>query len=98
MMRVGRSMSRKVTNADVADMLRSQMVQQPPPTPTVSVAEFAFVLNRLAELEEKMNVLSTKPPEMALEKEEMLNAAARRVEDLESQLAETRKVTAIKFM
>lgn len=91
MMRVGRSMSRKVTNADVTDMLRSQMVQQPPPTPTVSVAEFAFVLNRLAELEEKMNVLSTKPPEMALEKEEMLNAAARRVEDLESQLAETRK-------
>ncbi|XP_042448220.1 phosphatidylinositol/phosphatidylcholine transfer protein SFH12-like [Zingiber officinale] len=91
MVRVGRSMSRKVTNADVANLMKSQMVRQPPPAPAVSVAEFACVLKRLGELEEKVNVLGNKPPEMELDKEEMLSAAANRVEALESELAETRK-------
>ncbi|XP_042381446.1 phosphatidylinositol/phosphatidylcholine transfer protein SFH12-like [Zingiber officinale] len=91
MVRVGRSMSRKVTNADVANLMKSQMMRQPPPAPAVSVAEFACVLKRLGELEEKVNVLGNKPPEMELDKEEMLSAAANRVEALESELAETRK-------
>ncbi|KAG6532996.1 hypothetical protein ZIOFF_006856 [Zingiber officinale] len=97
MVRVGRSMSRKVTNADVANLMKSQMMRQPPPAPAVSVAEFACVLKRLGELEEKVNVLGNKPPEMELDKEEMLSAAANRVEALESELAETRKVTSIKL-
>ncbi|RWW30037.1 hypothetical protein GW17_00005413 [Ensete ventricosum] len=97
MMRVGRNTPRKIANADINDafpMLKGQMHQSQLPAPTVSAAEFSSVLKRLGELEEKVSVLSTKPAEMAPEKEEMLNAAVIRVDALEAELAATKKVTA----
>lgn len=96
MVRVGRATPRKIANADINDaipMLKGQMHQSQLPAPTVSAAEFSSVLKRLGELEEKVNVLSTKPAEMAPEKEEMLNAAVMRVDALEAELAATKKVT-----
>ncbi|OEL36120.1 Phosphatidylinositol/phosphatidylcholine transfer protein SFH6, partial [Dichanthelium oligosanthes] len=65
-----------------------------PPSPTPGFAEadlFAAVLQRLGELEEKVQVLQDKPSEMPCEKEELLNAAVRRVDALEAELIVTKK-------
>jgi hypothetical protein len=66
-----------------------------PPSPAPGFTEadmFSSVLKRLAELEEKFEVLQSKPSEMPSEKEEMLNAAFRRVDTLEAELIVTKKV------
>lgn len=66
-----------------------------PPSPTPGFAEadlFAAVLQRLGELEEKVQMLQEKPSEMPCEKEELLNAAVRRVDALEAELIVTKKV------
>ncbi|WOL12512.1 phosphatidylinositol/phosphatidylcholine transfer protein SFH3-like isoform X1 [Canna indica] len=92
--RVGRTMQRKVTDADIEyekPILKAQMQQSQPPVPTISAAELSCVLKRLGELEEKVTILSKKPAEMPPEKEEMLNAAFKRVDDLERELAATKK-------
>ncbi|KQJ93165.1 phosphatidylinositol/phosphatidylcholine transfer protein SFH6 isoform X1 [Brachypodium distachyon] len=65
-----------------------------PPSPGPGFAEadlFALVLQRLAELEEKVQTLQEKPSEMPCEKEELLNAAVRRVDALEAELIVTKK-------
>ncbi|KAK8962634.1 hypothetical protein KSP40_PGU010520 [Platanthera guangdongensis] len=49
------------------------------------------VLNRLDELEEKIDVLQSKPSKMPHEKEELLNAAVYRVDALEAELIATKK-------
>ncbi|AQK91900.1 phosphatidylinositol/phosphatidylcholine transfer protein SFH6 isoform X2 [Zea mays] len=49
------------------------------------------MLRRLGELEDKVQVLETKPSEMPFEKEELLNAAVRRVDALEAELISTKK-------
>ncbi|URD89681.1 CRAL/TRIO, N-terminal domain [Musa troglodytarum] len=95
MMRVGRATPRKIANADIngsIPMLKGQMHQSQLPAPTVSAAEFSSVLKRLGELEEKVSVLSTKPTEMAPEKEEMLNAAVMRA--LEDALVQQQEILA----
>jgi hypothetical protein len=51
------------------------------------------MLRRLGELEDKVQVLETKPSEMPFEKEELLNAAVRRVDALEAELISTKKVS-----
>jgi hypothetical protein len=66
-----------------------------PPSPVPSYTEkdvLSAVLRRLVELEEKVQVLETKPSEMPFEKEELLNASARRVDALEADLISTKKV------
>jgi hypothetical protein len=66
-----------------------------PPSPSPGFAEanmFAAVLQRLGELEEKIQVLQEKPSEMPCEKEELLNASVRRVDALEAELIVTKKV------
>jgi hypothetical protein len=68
-----------------------------PPSPSPGFAEsdlFPLVLQRLAELEEKVQTLQEKPSEMPCEKEELLNAAVRRVDALEAELIVTKKVIA----
>jgi hypothetical protein len=50
------------------------------------------VLKRMAELEDKVSVLSAKPVSMPPEKEEMLSAALSRVDGLEQELMATKKV------
>ena len=49
-------------------------------------------LKRLGELEEKVDMLQSKPSVMPHEKEELLNAAVYRVDALEAELIATKKV------
>ncbi|TVU30215.1 hypothetical protein EJB05_21825 [Eragrostis curvula] len=65
-----------------------------PPSPAPGFTEadmLSSVLKRLSELEEKIDVLQSKPSEMPSEKEELLNAAVRRVDALEAELIVTKK-------
>ncbi|KAF0926523.1 hypothetical protein E2562_026013 [Oryza meyeriana var. granulata] len=65
-----------------------------PPSPAPSYTEkdvLSSMIRRLGELEEKVQVLETKPSEMPFEKEELLNAAVRRVDALEAELISTKK-------
>ncbi|CAN6238036.1 unnamed protein product [Urochloa humidicola] len=65
-----------------------------PPSPAPGFTEadiLSSVLKRLTELEEKIDVLQSKPSEMPSEKEELLNAAVRRVDALEAELIATKK-------
>jgi hypothetical protein len=67
-----------------------------PPSPAPSYTEndvISSMLRRLGELEDKVQVLETKPSEMPFEKEELLNAAVRRVDALEAELISTKKVS-----
>ena len=71
-----------------------------PPSPAPSYTEkdvLSSMLRRLGELEDKVQVLETKPSEMPFEKEELLNAAVRRVDALEAELISTKKVKPILF-
>nr|XP_019710709.1 phosphatidylinositol/phosphatidylcholine transfer protein SFH6 isoform X2 [Elaeis guineensis] len=66
-----------------------------PPSPAPGFTEvdlLSSVLKRLGELEEKIDILQAKPSEMPSEKEELLNAAVRRVDALEAELIVTKKV------
>jgi hypothetical protein len=66
-----------------------------PPSPVPSFTEkdvLSSMLRRLGELEDKAQVLQTKPSEMPFEKEELLNAAVHRVDALEAELISTKKV------
>ncbi|KAM2510184.1 hypothetical protein PS1_034694 [Malus domestica] len=49
------------------------------------------MMKRMAELEEKLNALSSKPAVMPPDKEETLNAALNRVNTLEQELSSTKK-------
>ncbi|KAE8692654.1 ferredoxin-3 [Hibiscus syriacus] len=62
--------------------------QLPPP---ITDEEFFAMAKRMAELEEKVVLLGTKPSVMPPDKEEMLNAALRRVCILEKELSEAKK-------
>ncbi|MQL92682.1 hypothetical protein Taro_025307, partial [Colocasia esculenta] len=65
-----------------------------PPSPMPGFTEtdiLSSVLKRLGELEEKVVILQSKPLEMPSEKEELLNAAVRRVDALEAELIATKK-------
>jgi hypothetical protein len=59
----------------------------------VKEAEDAVSAKRLAELEEKVIALLTKPASMPVDKEEILQAAVIRVSALEEELAATKKVS-----
>lgn len=64
------------------------------PMPTREFTEkdvLPSVLKRLQELEDKVNEVSAKPPQMPEEKEEMLNAATSRIHALETDLEATKK-------
>ncbi|KAL5858253.1 hypothetical protein ACOSQ3_005711 [Xanthoceras sorbifolium] len=53
--------------------------------------DYMSVMKRMADLEEKVNILTMKPATMPPEKEEMLNAAVNRVNALEEELSATKK-------
>ncbi|GJN18924.1 hypothetical protein PR202_gb06136 [Eleusine coracana subsp. coracana] len=74
------------------DSTRKEEFRPPSPSPGFAEADvFAAVLRRLGELEEKVQMLQEKPSEMPCEKEELLNAAVRRVDALEAELIVTKK-------
>ncbi|KAK4258606.1 hypothetical protein QN277_005039 [Acacia crassicarpa] len=58
--------------------------------PGVSMQYHMALIKRVAELEEKVTVLSVKPS-MPKEKEELLNATLNRVQSLEQELAASKK-------
>ncbi|KAJ0989053.1 hypothetical protein J5N97_007409 [Dioscorea zingiberensis] len=65
-----------------------------PPSPSPGLTEadlLSSLVKRLGELENKVDTLQAKPSEMPYEKEELLNAAVRRVDALEAELISTKK-------
>lgn len=98
MIRLTRNMPRKITEAAVYgspvyynDMTMKSHRQLPAPA-MISHAEYVTMMKCMAELEEKVAILSMKPAVMPAEKEEMLNAAISRVGALEQELSSTKKV------
>ena len=72
-----------------------QMQQQlaGPDAVVVSAAQYQALVKRLDDLEGKVAALAARPPEMPPDQEEMLKAAVSRVEALETELENTKKVT-----
>lgn len=98
MIRLTRNMPRKITEAAVYgspvyynDMMIKSHHQLPAPA-MISHADYMTMMKRMAELEEKVTILSMKPTVMPAEKEGMLNAAISRVSALEQELSSTKKV------
>jgi hypothetical protein len=96
MIRVTRNVPRKMTDATIYsspvycdDTAVKSLEHQ---SPAISSADYMTVLKRMAELEDKVSVLSAKPVSMPPEKEEMLSAALSRVDGLEQELMATKKV------
>ncbi|XP_061978395.1 phosphatidylinositol/phosphatidylcholine transfer protein SFH3-like isoform X2 [Populus nigra] len=91
MVRISRNMPRKL--AEVAaygsqvyyadEMAKSHVLA----APSISSSEYKNIMLRMAEMEEKLSVLSSKPQAMPAEKEEMLNAAIKRADSLEQELS-----------
>ncbi|XP_008784937.1 phosphatidylinositol/phosphatidylcholine transfer protein SFH8-like [Phoenix dactylifera] len=74
------------------DPVPKEEFRPPSPAPGFTEADLlSSVLKRLCELEEKVDILQAKPSEMPSEKEELLNAAVRRVDALEAELIVTKK-------
>nr|DAD21586.1 TPA_asm: hypothetical protein HUJ06_023049 [Nelumbo nucifera] len=96
MIRLTRTMPKKLTDANlysspiyyVDPMIKDQSQLS---GPSISETQYLSIMKRMDELEEKVTVLSMKPAEMSAEKEEMLNAAVRRIEALEQELMATKK-------
>ncbi|KAI4336856.1 hypothetical protein L6164_015333 [Bauhinia variegata] len=64
----------------------------PPPAPGFTKADLlSSAIKRLGELEQKVDLLQSKPNVMPYEKEELLNAAVYRVDALEAELIATKK-------
>ncbi|KAJ6402832.1 hypothetical protein OIU84_014858 [Salix udensis] len=98
MVRISRNMPRKL--AEVAaygsqvyyadEMAKSHVLA----APSISTSEYKNMMLRMAEMEEKLNVLSSKPQAMPAEKEGLLNAAIKRADSLEQELSLVKKVPA----
>ncbi|XP_077219591.1 phosphatidylinositol/phosphatidylcholine transfer protein SFH3-like [Tasmannia lanceolata] len=99
-LRATRNMPKKLTEAAlgcappvyyVDKMVKGQAYHHQLPVPVISGSEYSSVIKRLGELEEKVKILSMKPSEMPIDKEEMLNATVSRVDALEAELRTTKK-------
>jgi len=81
----------------MAKKTRQMQLQQQqlagPDAVVVSAAQYQALVKRLDDLEGKVAALAARPPEMPPEQEEMLKAAVSRVEALETELENTKKVT-----
>lgn len=78
--------------SDVALITASSSNELPASAPGFTDPEFlSVVLKRLAELELNLFTLQSKPSEMPFDKEELLDAAVRRVDALEAELIATKK-------
>lgn len=99
MVRLSKDVPRKLTEAalfgnsvyyEQSTMSKPNQDQLPAP---VSSSEYLIMVKRMAELEEKCKSLDSKPADDALEKENRLQAALNRVQVLEHELSETKKVS-----
>lgn len=76
------------------DHMPKEEFRPPSPSPFYKEVDLlSSVLKRLGELEEKVDELQAKPSKMPYEKEELLDAAVRRVDALEAELIATKKVS-----
>ncbi|KAK3224196.1 hypothetical protein Dsin_011221 [Dipteronia sinensis] len=97
MIKVTRNMPKKLTDANIYSnpgyCVEAVVKTQQPAlvAPGISGADYLAVMTRMKELEETVNVLSSKPAALLAEKDEMLNAAVSRVDVLEQELMSTRK-------
>lgn len=100
MIRVTRNMPKRLTDATIYSnsigcdddvVVKSQPAPQKLPIPAISGEEFMVVMKRMAELEERVRILSLQPMTMPPEKEEMLNVAINRANVLEQELNMTKK-------
>ncbi|KAK7280685.1 hypothetical protein RJT34_25752 [Clitoria ternatea] len=74
------------------DTVTKEETRPPSPVPRLTQKELiSSALKRLGELEEKVDMLQSKPIAMPCEKEELLNAAVYRVDALEAELIATKK-------
>ncbi|URE40818.1 CRAL/TRIO, N-terminal domain [Musa troglodytarum] len=74
------------------DPMPKEEFRPPSPSPIYKEVDLlSSVLKRLRELEEKVDELQAKPSKMPYEKEELLDAAVRRVDALEAELIATKK-------
>ncbi|XVF15812.1 hypothetical protein REPUB_Repub09cG0188600 [Reevesia pubescens] len=99
MIKVTRNMPRKLTDANIYSCpvycVDSEVKSQEPsaklPPAAFSTDELMSVMKRMAELEERVSIMNTKPTIMPPEKEEMLNSAINRADALEQELMATKK-------
>ncbi|KAJ8763465.1 hypothetical protein K2173_002348 [Erythroxylum novogranatense] len=90
MVRLARNVPRRVTEATIYSSQACYSEVQTQTAPTLSTSDYKMMMVRMSEMEEKLNHLCSRPA-MPPEKEEMLNAAVRRAETLEQELAATKK-------
>lgn len=98
MVRLSKGVPRKLTEAalfgnsvsnEESKMTKPDQDQLSTP---VSSSEYVLMAKRMSDLEEKYMSLDSKPADDGLEKEQKLQAALNRVQVLELELSETRKV------
>ncbi|KAF4361881.1 hypothetical protein G4B88_009253 [Cannabis sativa] len=96
MIRLTRNMPKKIIEMAVygspiyyneMTMIKHHKLDVPAAVEAISNTEYMAMMKRMAELEEKVSVLNMKPVSMPPEKEEMLAAAVKRVNDLEQDLS-----------
>ncbi|KAM6582704.1 hypothetical protein CsatB_009706 [Cannabis sativa] len=96
MIRLTRNMPKKIIEMAVygspiyyneMTMIKHHKLDVPAAVEAISNTEYMAMMKRMAELEEKVSVLNMKPVSMPPEKEEMLAAAVKRVNDLEQELS-----------
>ncbi|XP_052142415.1 phosphatidylinositol/phosphatidylcholine transfer protein SFH12-like isoform X2 [Oryza glaberrima] len=87
------TMEAMAKNRKLMQQQQRQLEQLPcPDTVTVSTAQYEALIKRLGDLEEKVAALTSRPPEMPADKEDLLKAAVTRVEALETELESTKKL------
>ncbi|KAL5713298.1 hypothetical protein ACHQM5_015390 [Ranunculus cassubicifolius] len=98
MVRVARNMPKNLNEALLysnpiyyTDVMRRGQGLRQFPGSSMTSTDYLTMMKRMADLEEKVNVLSKKPITMPPEKEEMLNNAILRVDTLEQELSATKK-------
>ncbi|KAI3803644.1 hypothetical protein L1987_31802 [Smallanthus sonchifolius] len=94
--RMTRNMPKKITNATLysTGFIEDYMVNKKKKqlqASTITTAEYLTLMNRLAELEEKIFSLDNKPAELSPQKEELLNNSLKRADALETELAAVKK-------
>lgn len=102
MVRLMRNMPRKIKEVTlysgkeycIDTMIKGHHVHELPP-PSISGTEYMLTMKRMAELEERVNILTMKPSTMPQEKEEMLNAAVNQINTRAQELAATKKLQGI---
>ncbi|KAL4360672.1 hypothetical protein GQ457_04G001950 [Hibiscus cannabinus] len=99
MIRLSRNMPQKLTEANVYDgevscADRKTAGHPPPLTPPITSSDYFSMMERMANLEDKVRVLMGKPETMPPEKEELLNATLSRVCTLEEEISAAKKALA----